>query len=47
MRHKAYVLNAAIKTLAFVAAKAEQVTEIEQLRLEAVQGVASAQFTLG
>ena len=47
MKHRAPVLNAAILVLVFAAAVAAQSTEIEQLRLDAKQGDASAQFRLG
>ena len=47
MKHRAPVLNAAILVLVFAVAVAAQSTEIEQLRLAAEQGVASAQFNLG
>ena len=47
MKHRAPVLNAAILVLVFAVAVAAQSTEIEQLRLAAEQGDASAQFNLG
>ena len=47
MKHRAPVLNAAILVLVFAAAVAAQSTEIEQLRLAAEQGDASAQYNLG
>ena len=47
MKHRAHVLNAAILVLVFAVAVAAQSTEIEQLRLAAEQGDASAQFNLG
>ena len=46
-KHRVPVLNAAILVLAFAAAMAAQSTEIEQLRLAAEQGDASAQLNLG
>ena len=47
MKHRAPVLNAAILVLVFAVAVAAQSTEIEQLRLAAEQGYASAQTNLG
>ena len=47
MKHRAPVLNAAILVLVFAVAVAAQSTEIEQLRLAAEQGYASAQYNLG
>ena len=47
MKHRAPVLNAAILVLVFAVAVAAQSTEIEQLRLAAEQGDASAQYNLG
>ena len=44
---KAYILNAAILVFVCVAAVIAQSTEIEQLRLQAEQGIAIAQFNLG
>ena len=47
MQHKATLLNAAVLVLAFVAAATAQSAKIEQLRLDAQQGDAGAQFSLG
>ena len=47
MRHKARVLIAVILVLVYTAAVADQSTEIEELRLQAEQGDASAQYNLG
>ena len=47
MKHRAHVLNTAILVLVFAGGVAAQSTEIEQLRLAAEQGDASAQFNLG
>ena len=47
MQHKATLLNAAVLVLAFVAAATAQSAASEQLRLDAQQGDATAQFNLG
>ena len=46
-KHRALVPNAAILVLVFATAVAAQSTEIDQLRLAAEQGDASAPFSLG
>ena len=47
MKHKAHVLNTAILVLVLAAAAAAQSTKIVQLRLDAEQGDAHAQNSLG
>ena len=47
MKHKAHVLNTAIMVLVLAAAAAAQSTKIVQLRLDAEQGDAHAQYSLG
>ncbi len=47
MKHKAHVLNTAIMVLVLAAAAAAQPTDILQLRVDAEQGYANAQYNLG